>query len=278
MLGGPGAGSVLCSTARPRVSLLTRVPPWLGGVPGGGVGVPRGCKAALFILIFFLPIFSIRGFVPASLFTGRSISTANLPCLQATRCASSHRAGADTSSPYRSIGLGGGGGLMLTSRQRSPISGLTLTLLAPDSQPHLLQRPVAPPSLKRSRWHPGVLGWMGGGQTGTRLRGAPWCLFLPQSPLPWRDHRGGLVLTGAPHEVMVPLPPHCMATCGGLTACPHVWGSAICQHDIPAAEGCLPCRVAGGQAGPRGGGCEPRGDARGPPSPPQRERECVGRS
>lgn len=109
MLGGPGAGSVLCSTARPRVSLLTRVPPWLGGVPGGGVGVPRGCKAALFILIFFLPIFSIRGFVPASLFTGRSISTANLPCLQATRCASSHRAGADTSSPYRSIGLGGGG-------------------------------------------------------------------------------------------------------------------------------------------------------------------------
>lgn len=100
---------MLCSTARPRVSLLTRVPPWLGGVPGGGVGVPRGCKAALFILIFFLPIFSIRGFVPASLFTGRSISTANLPCLQATRCASSHRAGADTAPPYRSIGLGWGG-------------------------------------------------------------------------------------------------------------------------------------------------------------------------
>lgn len=146
---------------------------------------------------------------------------------------------------------------MLTSRQRSPISGLTLTLLAPDSQPHLLQRPVAPPSPKRSQWHPGVLGWMGGGQTGTRLRGAPWCLFLPQSPLPWRDHQGGLVLTGAPHEVMVPLPPHCMATCGGLTARPHVWGSAICQHDIPAAEGCLPCRVAGGQAGPRGGAVSP---------------------
>lgn len=64
------------------------------GVPGGDTGVPRsapgreGGKDFYLISISCLPIFSLQGFVPGWLFTERSIS--NLPCLQATRCASSH--------------------------------------------------------------------------------------------------------------------------------------------------------------------------------------------
>lgn len=64
------------------------------GVPAGDIAVPRsapereGGKDFYLISISCLPIFSLRGFVPGWLFTERSIS--NLPCLQATRCASSH--------------------------------------------------------------------------------------------------------------------------------------------------------------------------------------------
>lgn len=64
------------------------------GVPVVDIGVPcsapesEGGKDFYFISISCLPIFSLQGFVPGWLFTERSIS--NLPCLQATRCASSH--------------------------------------------------------------------------------------------------------------------------------------------------------------------------------------------
>lgn len=249
------------SSADPLVSLPMRVPsvPWLFGVPGGGVGVPWEGKAALFILISFLPIFSIRGFVPASLFTGRSISTANLPCLQATRCASSHRAGA--APPYRSIGLGG---LNVNPTMGKHQLRVNVTPLAPSSCPtdqssgcstDLLHHPL-------QRQPGGTHGCQDGGEAAGAAHGAGGCGFPSLRSYccggategePRVDH-GGWCPTSGDGAPCHPIP--CWHS-GGSPRVP-VHGAVPPAQHTRGREATLAPQGAGGQAGtPRRGAVSP---------------------